>query len=182
VVTGDHECGGMSIGFAGTDYKSHHEILEKQTMSYIEFDKVIADYVGNHAGTADIDADMAGLILDNYGLDFTGAASPDTADDLNDWEKGLLEDAFDRVMAGDDNPGYGADPDTFLKYGPYYNPLSVTLSHVLNRRAGIAFTSYYHTGVPVQVLALGASSKLFGGSYDNTDIAKRLATAMRVRL
>jgi alkaline phosphatase len=182
VVTGDHECGGMSIGFAGTAYESHHEILQKQTMSYIEFDKLIAAYVETHAGTQDIDADMQQLVFENFGLDFSGTASADTADDLNDNEKARLEEAFDRVMAGERNPRYSDDPDAFVSYGPYYNPLSVTLTHVLNRRAGIVFTSYYHTGVPVQVLALGRGAWLFGGSYDNTDIAKRMAMAMRVKL
>jgi alkaline phosphatase len=181
VVTGDHECGGMSIGFAGTAYESYYEVLKGQTMSYVEFDKLTRDYVDSHTGTADIDADMAAMIMDNFGLDFTGALSPETDDDLNDWEKSLLEDAFDRVMAGEPRPSYGDDPDSFLRYGPY-TPLSVTLTHVLNRRAGIVFTSYYHSGVPVPVLALGRSSALFGGSYDNTDIAKRLAMAMRVGL
>ena len=181
VATGDHECGGMSIGFAGTAYESYYEVLQGQTMSYIEFDKLIAAYVDSHAGTEDIDADMQAMIFENYGLDFTGALSPETDDDLNDYEKGLLEDAFDRVMAGATPPRYSSDPDNFLRYGRY-TPLSVTLTHLLNRRAGIAFTSYYHTGVPTPVLALGQASQLFGGSYDNTDIPKRLAMAMRVRL
>ena len=55
----------------------------------------------------------------------------------------------------------------------YYEPLTVTLTHILNQKAGIAWTSYSHTGVPVPVLAMGNSSALFNGFYDNTDVAKK---------
>jgi alkaline phosphatase len=181
VVTSDHETGGISIGFSGTGYQSHHEVLAGQTMSYIEFNKLIADYAATHAGTADIDADMQALILQGYGLDFSGTLTAELEDNLNEHEKGLLEDAFDRVMTSVATPPYGADPHSFLRYGPYV-PLSVALSHVLQRRAGIAFTSYYHTGVPVPVLAQGRASELFSGSYDNTDIPKKLAQALCVEL
>ena len=94
---------------------------------------------------------------------------------------GRPEEAFDRVMTGVATPSYEADPHTFLEYGPY-RALSVTLSHLMQHRAGIAFTSYAHTGVPVPVLALGQASELFAGSYDNTDIPKKLAQAMCIEL
>ena len=44
IVTGDHETGGMSIGFAGTEYSTFFDKLEKQTKSYVEFDKLVAAY------------------------------------------------------------------------------------------------------------------------------------------
>ena len=37
VVTGDHETGGMTIGFAGTQYSSFMDKIQYQKMSYIEF-------------------------------------------------------------------------------------------------------------------------------------------------
>lgn len=42
IVTGDHECGGLTIGFAGTGYQTFFNKLQKQTMSYLEFDKIVA--------------------------------------------------------------------------------------------------------------------------------------------
>jgi alkaline phosphatase len=59
-------------------------------------------------------------------------------------------------------------------YGTY-NPLSVTLSHILNNRAGLSFTSYSHTGVPVPVYALGTGSEMFDGYYDNTKVYYKLS-------
>ena len=49
-----------------------------------------------------------------------------------------------------------------------------------NKKTGLAWTSYDHTGIPVPVYAIGAGSELFGGKYDNTDIPKRICQAMGV--
>jgi alkaline phosphatase len=61
-----------------------------------------------------------------------------------------------------------------LIYGNY-EPIIVTITHVLNERASIGWTSYAHTGVPVPVYAQGRGPSMFAGFYDNTDIAKRIA-------
>ena len=47
-------------------------------------------------------------------------------------------------------------------YGTY-DPLSVTLTHILNNKSGVSFTSYCHTGLPVAVLAEGVNAELFAG-------------------
>ncbi len=169
VVTGDHECGGLTIGFAGTGYENAFELLDNQTMSYEAFSIPLAEYIATHEGVEDIDADMKALMLSAFGIDY------DTA---TEYEQQLLEAAFDRTMGGD--PIETPEED-YLLYG-YYEPLTVTLTHILNRRAGLAWTSYSHTGVPVQVLAIGRSSYLFDGFYDNTDVALKIAQAMRITL
>ena len=70
-----------------------------------------------------------------------------------------------------------AAENTFL-YGSY-EPIIVTITHILNERASIGWTSYSHTGVPVPVLP-GRGAWRFTGFYDNTDIAKAIAAAMRL--
>jgi len=50
----------------------------------------------------------------------------------------------------------------------------VTLTHILNNKAGIGWTSYSHTGVPVPVYATGVGAELFNGAYDNTEIYYKL--------
>ena len=42
-----------------------------------------------------------------------------------------------------------------MLYGTY-EPLTVTITHILNNKSGVSFTSYSHTGLPVPVLAEGA--------------------------
>ena len=65
-------------------------------------------------------------------------------------------------------------------YGTY-EPLSVTITHILNNKSGIAFSSYSHTGLPVPVFAIGNGSSLFEGYYDNTDIYNKLATLKQIK-
>ena len=62
----------------------------------------------------------------------------------------------------------------YVLYGTY-EPLTVTITHVLNSKSGISFSSYSHTGIPVPVFALGVGSELFSGYYDNTDIYNKTA-------
>lgn len=172
VVTADHDCGGMSLGWAGTGYNNRFDLLDGQTKSYEAFDKEIAAFrtanlvEGVYAGPADLnDSPMEQMIADSFGIEF---------DTLADFQKDLVEDAFDLAMSGQSTKGT-------LLYGGY-NALSVTLTHVLNNNAGIAYTSYAHTGIPVPVMAMGKDCYQFEGYYDNTDIARKLAGIMRVKL
>lgn len=66
-----------------------------------------------------------------------------------------------------------------MLYGTY-EPLSVTITHIINNKSGISFTSYSHTGLPVAVLAEGAGSEMFNGYYDNTDIYNKLADLLNI--
>ncbi len=178
VVTGDHECGGMTIGYTSTGYDTHYEIIANQTMSFEKFNAdVLAAYKTTHdPAPADIDADMWNIILTNFGLDGSGLTTG-TSDDLNAYERKQLETAFDATMT---SSGNSTEEDWALY--DYYEPLTITLTSVLNERAGLSWTSCYHTGVPVPVLATGKYSELFAGFYDNTDIAKKIAQAMGVNL
>ena len=58
---------------------------------------------------------------------------------------------------------------------------TVTLTHILNNKSGISFTSYSHTGLPVAVLAEGVNAEVFNGYYDNTDIFNKLAEMLNVQ-
>ena len=129
VVTGDHECGGMTLGFAETKYESSFAILAKQRRSVTDFE-------------------------------------------LNQIESALMRSVGgDKVQAN--------DQETYLLYGGY-DPLSVTLSHILNQKAGIGWTSYSHTAVPVPTFALGVGAGMFNGCYDNTDIGLKVMEIMNV--
>ena len=179
VVTGDHECGGMTLGFAGTAYESYYEKLALQTVAYDDFDNIVLEaYKESHdPAPEDIDDDMWEIILDNFGMDGANLTD-DENDNLTPYEINLIEDAFDKTMHGTSNNP--ADEDNLL-YGNY-NPLSVSLTHLLNREAGLSWTSFSHTAVPVPVFALGRKSRSFNGYYDNTAIARKLARAMGVSL
>jgi alkaline phosphatase len=179
VVTGDHECGGMTIGFAGTGYETYYERMTSQKVAFDDFtEKIFAEYVKSHnPPPEDIDPDMWQIIFNNFGLDGAGLTIEKT-DDLTSYETGLLEDAFDKAMKRDN--GNSREEDRLLYNN--YNPLTVTLTHLLNRKSGLSWTSYAHTAVPVPVFAMGNGASIFNGYYDNTDVAKKIAEVMKVAI
>ena len=164
IITGDHETGGLTLGFAGTKYGSAFTEIDKQKISYEAFDTyVLKPYAKENAGSG-ILADLMPEIEKSFGLT-----------DLTDYEKEMLEDAFTRTMKGEEV--VSSETQDYLLYGGY-SPLTMTMTHLLNQRAGLAWTSYSHTGVPVQTFALGVGQDMFNGYYDNTDIFKYMKKIM----
>jgi alkaline phosphatase len=165
VVSGDHECGGLTLGFAGTKYATAFDILGDQKISFNEFSAtVLKQYKEENAGNANF-VDVLPLIEEYFGLKVEGEGPLVLAD----YELDMLEEAFIKSVAG---VTLKAQTD-FLLYGGY-DPLTVQITHILNQKAGLAWTSYSHTGVPVSTSAVGNGADMFAGFYDNTDIGKRL--------
>ncbi len=172
VVTGDHECGGLTLGFAGTKYATNFDVLSKQNISFRKFtNEVLADF--KDKGEQATFAAMKPLITKYFGLKFD--AAPGDPMGLKSHEVVKIMQAFERSLSGEAESS--SDPETYLLYGGY-DPLAVTLTHILNQKAGMAWTSYKHTGVPVTTSAQGVTAEAFNGSYDNTDIALKIMQAM----
>jgi alkaline phosphatase len=176
VVTGDHECGGLTLGFAGTKYEADLSLLKAQKVSFQKFtDEIVKAYKKDKAGSYNI-ADIRPIITENFGLKFEGDTKADPMV-LEPHQIAQIEDAFRHTLAGE--KAGSKNPETYVLYGEY-DPLSVTLTHILNNKSGLAWTSYKHTGVPVTTSATGVGASLFHGFYDNTDIAKKIMTVMGV--
>jgi alkaline phosphatase len=173
LVTGDHETGGMTIGYAATGYNTAFDILNKQKMSYVAFDSLIGEMKKSDPELA-FDKVMP-VIKENFGL--IAPEDPDAAAEANknyvltESEYAKLKAAFVETMKPKAERSTASEAQ--LLYGGY-EPLSVTLTHIINNKAGIGWTSYAHTGTPVPVYATGAGAEAFNGSYDNTDIFKKL--------
>ena len=173
LVTGDHETGGLTIGFAGTDYDTYLDTLANQTISYAQFDEqYVSKYKENGISFEDAMKDVEAL----FGLKLTGAEDDRLV--LTEYETQRLRTAYDMIMSD-----YSADDFTQEQYVLYgtYNPFSVTVTHILNNKAGVDFTSYSHTGLPVAVFADGVGAEDFGGYYDNTEIFNKLANLLEVK-
>ncbi|OXU14888.1 alkaline phosphatase [Sedimentisphaera salicampi] len=175
VVTGDHDCGGMTLGAAGTGYNTYYEVFENQTMSC---DAFVAGPLADHKAAygqdpwnnaIDMNQDIKDKIENAFGLDY---------DAVSDFDRTQLENAYDETMGGNAVPD---NNENWQLYG-YYDPLRVTVTHIMNRNAGLAWTSYSHTAVPVPVMAVGSGQWKFDGYYENTAIADKIADIMQVSL
>jgi alkaline phosphatase len=171
IVTGDHETGGMTIGFAGTQYDTFFDRVALQKKSFIAFNsEVLGPYKKNTPQAQARLADLLPAIKDSFGLDYNT---------LSEFQRQQLEFAFQRSMGNEiERP---VAEDQYLLYGGY-EPLTVKITQIMNQTAGIGWTSYAHTGVPVTTFALGVHQELFSGYYDNTDIFKKMASAMNISL
>lgn len=172
LVTGDHETGGFSIGFAGTDYDTYLTNLTSQKISFIQFDEqYVEKYKDEQLSFESAMADVEAL----FGLKMDGKRNDKLV--LTDYEIGLLQDAYNYEVLGQGSAA-GVQEREIL-YGDY-SPFSVTITHILNNKSGIDFTSYCHTGLPVGVFAEGVGSDRFTGYYDNTEIFEKLVELVGV--
>ncbi|MDG3086486.1 alkaline phosphatase [Vibrio hannami] len=156
VVVGDHETGGMGLGL-GKQY-------------FMNLDKV-ADFKES------IDDGLENVYKKKLKGDrqafYAHIASKFGMNDLTAEEKASIEKAMDFVDAG--------NKDTKKAWGGY-DPVAMAVAHVASKRAGVYWTSYAHTAVQVPVSAIGVASTDFGGFSDNTDVAKKLANLMDVKI
>ncbi len=182
IVTGDHETGGLSSGFAGTDYNTYLDNIMNQKISYAKYDTdYVAGYVANktpfETAMKDVEA-MFGLVMPA-----NAATAAEKTLILNDYEITELQKAYALTLAG----GFGTDAsgkslqtqEEYVAYGTY-TPFSVTVTHLLNNKSGISFSSYSHTGLPAAVFASGVGESDFGGSYDNTEIYNKMAQLLKI--
>ena len=173
VVTGDHETGGLTIGFAGTDYDTYLDSLANQTISYAQFDEqYVAAYKENGTSFEDAMKDVEKL----FGLKLSGEETDRLV--LTDYEVQRLRAAYDLAMSDTSSDDY--TQEQYVLYG-IYNPFSVTVTHILNNKSGVDFTSYSHTGLPVAVFADGNGADAFTGYYDNTEIYQKMASLVGVQ-
>ena len=173
LVTGDHETGGLTIGYAGTDYDTYLDPLSNQKISYAQFDEqYMTKYKENNTSFEDAMRDVEAL----FGLKLSGDETDRLV--LTDYEADRLKTAYELSMTD-----YNAEEFTQeqkILYGEY-NPFSVTVTHILNNKSGVSFSSYSHTGLPVAVFADGAGAEAFDGYYDNTEIYNKLADMLEVQ-
>ena len=172
LVTGDHETGGLTIGFAGTDYDTYLDLLENQKVSFTKFDTdYVAAYKENKTSFADVMKDVTEL----FGLKLEGEEGDKLV--LTDYELEQLQAAYEKSINGTAASEY--EQEETILYGGY-EPLTVTITHIINNKSGISFTSYSHTGLPVAVFADGVGAEVFNGYYDNTDIYNKLAKMLEI--
>ena len=167
IVTADHETGGMTIGFATTAYDTHFTYLTRQTISFTDFDGVIAQLRDKQASFEESMAEVEKY----YGLTMAeGDELSLTAEEVDSlraaWELSM-KPAAEREIGAQEKLLYGG-----------YEPFSMAVSHVMNNKAGLSYTSYAHTGLQIPVYAMGVGAERFSGLYDNTDIFLRTMDVM----
>ncbi|MDY3867943.1 MAG: alkaline phosphatase [Pyramidobacter sp.] len=170
IVTADHETGGLTIGFAGTQYTTNFNVLSSQKMSYDVFDQTIAQWRKQQLPFEE----AMKTVTECFGLSTDPKAGVLA---LADYEIAELKAAYAESMKEADQRTDAKKAEYYLQFGGY-EPFSISVTQTLNRHAGIGWTTYAHTGVPVPVSAIGFGHEAFNGYYDDCDIFTKMRTAM----
>ncbi|MGD9977261.1 MAG: alkaline phosphatase [Bacteroidales bacterium] len=160
VITADHETGGMSLGNNSNGYDNHLTLLKGQKLSQEKLHGVI-DGLKLTSPKPSFGKVLLAIEAET-GLTADGefALTPD--------ELAEFKHAYD-LYFGNSNSTRQTYSDTDI--------LAKAVLSVLNKKAGIGWTSSSHTGSPVPVFALGAGQELFSPLLDNTDIPKNIVKA-----
>ena len=174
IVTADHETGGLTIGYAGTDYNLFFRTLDNQKISYAKFD---SDYVSNYKKNGTSLEEVMTDVEQLFGLKLPESEGSNKNGGLvlTDYEYSRIKTAYEKTIKNDKSR-------TQMEYDLYgtYEPLTITITHILNAKSGLGWTSNSHTGLPVPVFALGAGQDEFKGFYDNTEIYNKMAKLTKV--
>ncbi len=163
VVVADHETGGMSVDVPDGDARVFFRTLSGQRESYLAFERRIAECRRAKRPFRE----FLPVLVGSFGLR-----------DLSAPELRELERAFGLSMVP--HGRRAKDKGSYRPYGTY-EPLAVAALRILNGRAGVGWTTFFHTGAPVPVYAHGVGAELFGGRYDNTDVAWKLFSIMGLK-
>ncbi len=166
VTTGDHETGGLTLGFAGTGYTSFIERLGMQKCSQDVFKSKYVAGLNKKLkaeGKKTTFEDVKPLLTECFSLKFDDDPKDPMFVSAEDQEK--LKKAFD----ADHAPKKKGEKPAFMR----------AVSHCFDNKAGVAWTSGAHTALPVNTTAVGKCAEEFNGAIDNTDISKKLKQAVR---
>ncbi len=156
VVTGDHETGGLTMGFAGTGYACYIERLTNQVCSGDAFSKKLA--------AVRTQAEFRAEVTKCFGLQFSGTSPMAlTADEIA---------ALDRAFA---KRNEAIKTKTGANYKNGSSRLTSRVIQIFNNKCGLAWTSGCHTALPVSTTAQGVGAEKFAGQIDNTGIARILS-------
>jgi alkaline phosphatase len=152
IVVGDHETGGLSFGSHYLKYAAFPDKIKTQTMSQGAFGSIVKKFRSDNISFEE----ALPKIQEAFGFE-----------KLSDTEKKIIEVGYKRSMVNE------KDAEDKITYGSY-DPLAISCCRVINNRSGLAWTTFAHTGVPVQVSVIGVGQNDFNGLYDNTDIFKKI--------
>ena len=190
VVLADHETGGMSLS-PDASAERLRLLLSAQRESSDSFDGKVGRFRKDSQPTFER---MLPLLANSFGLHTPSAAGRAALESgaktgdavactalllaLTEGERDELRAAFAQSMRAKEQRK--KDTDYLRRYGPY-EPLSVTGTRILNRKAGIGWSSFAHTGADIPVFAQGPGAALFSGEYENTEVARKIMSVQGAR-
>jgi len=168
IVTADHETGGLALGNQETGYDSYFGLLRYQKSSVEELNKIVQQFRVSKSGDSEADFNrMLRVLESDLGLNSRQRSTLLTEDETAQLKKSFIESIY----------GEAVEKSVYNNFEPF---MSMAVG-ILDKKAGIAWSSDSHTCVNVPVYAIGTGAERFSGYIDNTDIPKLIGEIMGVR-
>lgn len=176
ITTGDHETGGMAMGFAGLGYKLHVDLLSKQKCSTEAFSGRIAARISSEP---DIKfEDVKKDVTDSFGLLFDGSSAASSGDKrllLKESEERELREAFE----ADVKMVRAKEAETRAHDVARRRKFAAAAKRLLSNHAGVGWSTGGHTALPTMTTAKGCGAEKFIGFLENSDIALILKSLLK---
>ena len=165
VVTGDHETGGMTMGFASTGYALYLERLTGQTSSAGAFTQKISEMKKANPKLAF--ADVRELLTQTFGFKFE-EKTPEILAHEKDPKKHPMPGRDPMILTAEETArlekAFSGKPKAF----------GLEAKQILCHKAGVGWTSGAHTALPVLTTSKGVKAEIFTGFINNYDIAIKM--------
>ena len=168
VVTGDHETGGMAMGFASTGYSMHLERLTHQKCSVAAFGVKLsndAKAAKARGETLTFDKYVKPLVTAKFGLHFRVTGKEVAANDAAAGGK------FAKLGAGSEGDAVLRKAFAASASG---DKLCTALRQLMSKKAGVGWSSGSHTALPVLTTSKGVGAETLIGFIDNSELGRRL--------
>ena len=168
IVTGDHETGGLSMGFSGIGGRFRVELLAKQKVSAERFSGQVKKMIADSRGKMTFD-DVRPILAEKFGFVFDAAAKDDPMR-LTKADVKTLREAFEQDV---ENVRAKLKDTTAHDVRRRYAFAQAARS-VLNAHAGIGWSSSSHTALPTLTTAKGPGAEMLVGMRENSELGQRL--------
>lgn len=176
LVTADHETGGLTLGNGENGFRTDFSLLSHQKLSAERLSdslgawlsrELLGNRLASSASRSDVDQ---GVSSRDSARIFKGLLVR-----IGEWT-GLGRDAGLQLRQGDTLELALAFRNSLPQQRRGLNcaPLARTAIGILDRRAGVGWTTASHTALPVPVYAWGAGAERFAGRQDNTDLPRKI--------
>jgi alkaline phosphatase len=156
IVVADHETGGLHSSSGGIKPGWDASRLTKQKYSYGVMNSKLREYKKQQLSLEKV----LPLLKENYAIK---EFSPEELKQIK-----LAWGLFTGAEKSKKKTSYGS-----------YNPVILCAQHIFVKRCGLKWTNTGHSALAVPITAIGVDAKLFGGYYDNTQIAHKLKSIIK---
>jgi alkaline phosphatase len=150
IVSADHETGGLTLGNDDNAYDAYPELIQYRKKSLDNLrTQMLDEKIGRNPEK------IWAVLNEAFGFDKHERLQ------LSKKEKDDLDALIKSISSGKNK---SIEP----------KPLLYEANRLFNKKSGIGWTTFHHSGGPIPVFAIGAGAENFAGWYENNVLAKKL--------